>query len=62
MKNLIYFHVLLITMASFAQERGFHSKNDMSPEEPRFSFGSTKHRTASISLGDINNDGKLMQL
>jgi hypothetical protein len=59
MKNLIYFHVLLITMASFAQERGFHSKNDMSPEEPRFSFGSTKHRTASISLGDINNDGKI---
>ena len=46
-------------MASFAQERGFRSRNDMSVDEPRFCFGATKHRTASISLGDINNDGKI---
>nr|WP_315152941.1 VCBS repeat-containing protein [uncultured Flavobacterium sp.] len=59
MKNLIYLQVLLISIASFAQERGFYSINDMSAEEPRFSFGATKHRTASISLGDINNDGKI---
>ena len=59
MKNLIYLSVLLIAMASFAQERGFRSRNDMSVDEPRFCFGATKHRTASISLGDINNDGKI---
>jgi len=46
-------------MASFAQERGFHAMNDMSAEEPRYSFGATKHRSASISLGDINKDGKI---
>jgi len=59
MKHLIYLPILFIYMASFAQERGFHSRNDMSVDEPRFSFGSTKHRSASISLGDINNDGKI---
>jgi hypothetical protein len=59
MKNLIYLQALLITIVSFAQERGFHSINDMSADEPRFSFGATKHRSASISLGDINNDGKI---
>lgn len=59
MKNPIYLYLLLISMTSFSQERGFHSVNDMNGEEPRFSFGATKHRTASISLGDINNDGKI---
>jgi hypothetical protein len=31
----------------------------MNAKEPRFSFGLTKQRTASISLGDINKDGKM---
>jgi hypothetical protein len=59
MKNLMYFYVLLISLVAFAQERGFHSMNDMSVDEPRFSFGAEKHRSASISLSDINMDGKI---
>ena len=59
MKKLIYGYLLLNLTVSFAQERGFHSVNDMNADEPRFSFGTEKHRTASISLGDINNDGKI---
>jgi hypothetical protein len=31
----------------------------MSIDKPRFSFGATKQRSASISFGDINNDGKI---
>lgn len=33
--------------------------NDLDTDEPRFSFGSEKHRSASLSLGDVNNDGKI---
>ena len=58
MKKIIYFF-LLNSLLSYAQTRGFRSVYDMNPEEPRFSFGLTKQRTASISLGDINNDGKM---
>jgi hypothetical protein len=46
-------------MSALAQNRGFYSVNDMNVNEPMFSFGTTKHRSASISLGDINNDGKI---
>ena len=55
--------ILLILLAAFqittAQERGFFSRNDMNKQEPRLSFGTEKQRSASISLGDINNDQKL---
>ena len=46
-------------MSALAQIRGFYSVNDMNVNEPMFSFGTTKHRSASISLGDINNGGKI---
>lgn len=59
MKTTFFLSALLIPLASFAQEVGFHSINDMSADEPRFSFGAAKHRSASISLGDINNDGRI---
>ena len=59
MKTLIYIYFLLNLTVSFAQERGFYAINDMNADEPRFSFGTEKHRTASISLGDVNNDGKI---
>ena len=59
MKRLIFLFLLIIPLVSFAQQRGFYSVNDMSADEPRLSFGSTKQRTASISLGDINKDGKI---
>lgn len=59
MKNPISLLVLLISVTTFAQGRGFHAMNDMSAEEPRFSFGSEKRRSAAICLGDVNNDGKL---
>ena len=58
MNKIIYFF-LLNSLLSFAQTRGFRSVNDMNAEEPRFSFGLTKQRTASISLGDSNKDGKM---
>lgn len=59
MKKLIYLFFFFNSLLSFAQDRGFYSMNDMNEDEPRFSFGLQKHRTASISLGDINKDGKL---
>lgn len=59
MKKYIYFCFIVNPLALFAQDRGFYSVNDMTADEPRFSFGATKHRSASISLGDINNDGKI---
>ena len=59
MKTFIYLYLVLTPLLSFAQESGFYSVNDMNVNEPRFSFGLEKHRTASISLGDVNNDGKV---
>lgn len=59
MKKYIYLYFLIHSFVSVAQERGFYSINDMSPEEPRFSFGLQKQRTASISLGDVNKDAKI---
>ncbi|MES2892269.1 MAG: VCBS repeat-containing protein, partial [Bacteroidota bacterium] len=59
MKKFIYLCLLVNPVVSFAQDRGFYSVNDMNAEEPRFSFGAVKHRSASISLGDVNNDGKI---
>jgi hypothetical protein len=56
MKNLIHLLILIISGTIIAQDRGFYSINDMSSDEPRFSFGASKNRTASISLGDLNND------
>ncbi|MCG2792383.1 MAG: VCBS repeat-containing protein [Weeksellaceae bacterium] len=59
MKKYIDLYFLLIPFVASAQQRGFRSMNDMNADEPRFSFGATKQRSASISLADINNDGKM---
>lgn len=59
MLRLALLYLILTPLLSSSQERGFYSRNDMSSEEPRFSFGTKKQRSASITFGDINNNGHL---
>ncbi len=59
MKRTVKFYFLFLPLLATAQEHGFFSRNDMGVDEPSFSFGTVKQRSASISLGDVNNDGKL---
>jgi hypothetical protein len=53
MKTLITFIIILSSSLAFSQDLTFRSN----PE--RYILGTQKDRTASISLGDIDNDGDM---
>ena len=55
--SLLIFFIIAASNFVFCQDKPFIMTYDLGLGEPRLTFGTSKQRTASISLGDVDGDG-----